>query len=245
MKKIILAIMSVAMILCFCACNSNESTKNTETTPPSIDEFGQKEYMFDFKDSDEGFKSIFSDYHDDGNNYASYEMQHKYESIPIGDKMNKGLYIASHNRSDDIFMGYYKMLEGFEKEKEMSFDIEFEIATNAEDDSLGSGGSPGSSVYVKAGILSMMPKVEKEENGIFRFSNIDIGSQSQGGKDAKVVGDLGKPANSQEDYAMKKFTTNVKATSDKDGNVWLLIGTDSGYEGFTEYYINTVKVKVS
>ena len=36
----------------------------------------------------------------------------------------------------------------------------------------------------------------------------------------------------------------VKSIANEDGCVYLIIGTDSGFEGFTEYYIDNVAITI-
>lgn len=229
MKKIITIILTLTfMAMVLVACSSDS---------------GPKEFTYNFSKDDSGFKAVFADYHDDGNNYESYEMDSYYADIPVESVENKGIYICSHNRSDDMFMGYIKKLEGLKKNTEYQFTIDFKLATNVVSGGMGIGGGPADSVYVKAGISSVEPQIEKSENNIFRFTNIDVGIQSNSGKNAIVVGNIGKPEeNFDESFAFKEFNTEIKATTDVNGCVYLIIGTDSGFEGFTEYYLDDISI---
>lgn len=205
--------------------------------------FNETKFSYDFNQNDCGFKAVFADYHNDGNNYESYEMKSDYRTIPVSGSESKGLYICSFNRSDDMFMGYVKRLEGLNANTEYQFSITFKLATNVAAGGFGIGGDPSDSVYVKTGIMSKEPAIEKDLAGNFRFSNIDMGHQSQGGENANVVGNLAKPdGNDDNRFAFKEFSTVIKATADANGSVYLLIGTDSGFEGFTEYYIDDITV---
>lgn len=239
MKKFLFSILIIVSVFCLCACGTEDEKKQTDTPKDNT----VKNLAYNFENGDNGFEAIFADYGDDGNNYETYEMKHEHKSLPVGS--TKGLYLSAYNRSDDLFMGYVKKITGLEKNKNMKFDISFKIATNAEDDSFGAGGSPATSVYVKAGVVNQKPKVEKDSANIFRFSNIDVGRQSNGGKDAKVIGNLAKPEKSPSGFVLKPMNASVNATSNNMGEVWLLVGTDSGYEGLSEYYIDDVMIKIS
>lgn len=202
-------------------------------------------YSFDFEKDEEGFEAVFSDYHDDGNNYETYEMKSDYTTIPVADISSKGLYIASMNRSDDMFMGYIKEITGLPKDQSYAFDISFKLATNVEAGGFGIGGSPGAAVFIKAGIASEKPEIQKDDNGVYHFTNLDTGSQKSGGKDLLQLGNIEKPEeNWVEGFMFKSFTTSAMATTNSNGSVFLIIGSDSGYEGFTEYYIDDVSVVI-
>jgi hypothetical protein len=48
-------------------------------------------------------------------------------------------------------------------------------------------------------------------------------------------------------YVPKRFATRralLTAETDRDGNLWVLIGSDSGYEGRTSYYITHIRLSV-
>lgn len=205
--------------------------------------FGKVSFSFQFDQGDSAFQALFADYHDDGNNYESYQMKSEYATAPVPDEESKSLYLCSINRSDDLFMGYVRKLEGLNPNTGYQFNITFRLATNVTADSFGIGGNPADSVHVKTGVFSVEPKLERDATGVFRFSNIDIGRQSQSGQNAVVVGNMARQDGvSDNSFTWKAFSTKIIAESDANGCVYLLIGTDSGFEGFTEYYLDDVSV---
>ncbi|MDF2819565.1 MAG: hypothetical protein K0R15_6 [Clostridiales bacterium] len=105
-------------------------------------------YVYNFSEGTFGFEPIFSDYsYNEAGNYDIYEMKSDYKQIPVLGNESMGLYLASHNRSDDVFMGYVKKMSGLAPNKEYTFDIQFLLATDVESNGFGIGGSPSSSVY--------------------------------------------------------------------------------------------------
>jgi len=202
------------------------------------------QYNYIFHKGASGFEPIFSDYsYDLLGNYEIYEMKSDYKQIPVIGKESMGLYLASHNRSDDVFMGYVKKISGLVPNKEYVMDIQFQLATNAEAGGFGIGGSPSSSVYVKSGVSTIKPEsILDEKAGIYRM-NIDTGVQGQGGEDMQLIGDVGKAEGSSvAGFEYKPMQATVNATTDENGCFYLIIGTDSGFEGFTEYYIDNVSI---
>lgn len=234
MKKILAVII---ISLCALSLLAGCDTKSTE-------EPGGKKIVFqaDFAEDSQGFEPIFADYSIDDDGLDKYGMEFRYDEIPVSGEESYGLYIASSNRSDDIFMGYVKELAGFDASTEYTFDISFKLATKVEGGLMGIGGSPGEAVFVKTGIASEYPIVGTAEDGVERIINVDIGSQSQGGNDLAVVGDMTKPDGVAEGFVFKEISIACTAKANAEGHVYLIIGTDSGFEGFTEYYLDDITV---
>ena len=196
---------------------------------------------FDFNQNDGGFTPIFSDYPNEQGVEEFYELRSGHEEVPIADA-GKGLFLSGNNHSDDLFMGYYKELSGLVPETEYQFTVRFQLATNVEGDMAGIGGGPGGSVFVKCGVASKEPENSLDALNHFRL-NIDKGSQSQSGADMTVVGTLAKEENNRPgEYEFNEIETKVIARTDEAGTAYLVIGTDSGFEGVTSYYLDDISV---
>ena len=71
--------------------------------------------------------------------------------------------------------------------------------------------------------------------------NIDKGNQALGGSNMVVTGNIAVSSNNS-DYKLKNFSyTNFYAKSDADGTLWIIIGTDSGFEARTSIYYTYFK----
>ena len=140
--------------------------------------------QFDFSQSDSGFVPIFADYPNTEGVEEFYEFRHSWGEVPIPGA-GKGLFISGNNHSDDLFMGYVKMLDGFVPARTYRFTVSFKLATDVEGGLVGVGGSPGESVAVKCGITPTRPTTVPVDNGAFSYHrmNIDTGRQGNGGKD--------------------------------------------------------------
>ena len=124
--------------------------------------------------------------------------------------------------------------------------FEVELASNAPKGAVGIGGAPGESVFLKAGAAAMEPKKVIEENQY--TLNVDKGNQSAPGEIAIVLGDIAVSYDTQ-DYALinRHNTGNTPfiARSNSKGEIWLIVGTDSGFEGTTTVYYTRVNVVFS
>lgn len=229
MKKIILVTTVFALLIAFMSGCTPKTESPAETSA-----------FFDFEQSDSGFVPIFADYPDQEDVDGFYEFQHRYGEVPIP-KAGKGIFISGNNHSDDLFMGYVKKLEGFTAGETYHFSVSFKLATNVEGRMVGVGGAPGESVTVKCGIVSTEPKATNE-SGYFRM-NIDTGSQSNVGKDMTVVGNMAKTQNNRPgEYEFNEFSAEFDMTANENGEVYLIIGTDSGFEATTAYYLDDISV---
>ena len=200
--------------------------------------------QFDFGQSDSGFVPIFADYPNTEDAEEFYELRHSWGEVPIPGA-GKGLFISGSNHSDDLFMGYVKMLDGFAPARTYHFTVSFKLATDVEGGLVGVGGSPGESVAVKCGITSTRPATIPVDNGAFPYHrmNIDTGRQGSGGKDMVVVGDMTKTENNRPgEYEFKEFHAEFDAAADIRGKVYLIIATDSGFEATTSYYLDDILV---
>ena len=59
-----------------------------------------------------------------------------------------------------------------------------------------------------------------------------------------IVGDMKKSEDTPEGFVFKEFAATVIAISNAEGAVYLIIGNDSAYEAFTEYYTDDVLVNI-
>ena len=200
-------------------------------------------FVYDFDSGTEGWIGEFADYPNDDGVEDFYQLAFAHANLPEPLNTNDGaLRQSGSNRSDDLFMFVKRKLTGLEPNQEYTLDIAIEIATDAASGAVGIGGAPGESVFLKAGATSIEPmKVLDNTDNHFRM-NIDKGNQSKDGRDMKNIGDY---ANGTADFifTLKSLQTAdpLSVTSNSDGEIWLILGTDSGFEGTTTIYYNWIK----
>lgn len=205
---------------------------------------GPNSVKFDFEKDDAGFAPIYADYPASEGVEEFYEFQHDYGKVPI-DGAGNGIFISGNNHSGDLFMGYVKNLEGFAPARTYHFSVSFKLATDVEGGLVGVGGAPGEGVTVKCGVTSTQPATVFVNNGDIDYYrlNIDVGNQSNGGKDMVVVGDMSKTENNRPgEYEFKEFTAEFDTAANVLGEVYLVIGTDSGFEATTSYYLDDIAI---
>lgn len=155
-----------------------------------------------------------------------------------------GFRISGTNESDDLFIYIKRQISGLQPGQ--LYDIEFQvnIVSGEATGCVGVGGSPGDSVWVHAGATSFEPQTILQM-GDFRV-NIDRGNQSMGGIQGVVLGTI---ANSKTDCSQNIFEAKLLAThlphtvtADGAGRVWIHVGMDSGFEAYSEIYLQSMNV---
>jgi hypothetical protein len=204
---------------------------------------------FDFETGSQGWNAGFADYPNDGDP-ALYELESSWEPLPSGLDGN-ALFIQGNNRSDDLFMYWKARIEGLEPDTTYSVEMVVELASNVPSGLVGIGGSPGESVWIKTGASTIEPMAEPDDQGWLRM-NIDIGSQSEGGDDAVVVGTIANPNLEPETADGSRYALltldgsglDLTGRTDDSGTLWVFVGSDSGFEGQTALYYASIDVHV-
>ncbi len=179
-----------------------------------------------------GFADLPADY-----NPSIYELDSGHGALPDGLE-GAGIYIQGHNRSDDLFMYLKRRVDGLVPMASYEVAVTVELATNVAVGLIGIGGSPGESVFVKAGASTVEPAILIDGSGYFRM-NIDKGNQARSGTQMVVIGDVAHPDVLDNEYRIKTLDNSgapVTVEADRAGSAWLIVGTDSGFEGLTHLY---------
>lgn len=174
---------------------------------------------------------------------STIEFKYAVAKMP-SDSTKKGLRVQSHNRSDDMFMYAKKKISGLDSKKTYEVFFDIELGTYFHANSIGIGGSPGSSVFVKAGASSKEPT--KYLEGDFYKFNLDKGNQLEGGKELVTIGDASNGLSEPGFKVVNRNNTSklVTVKPNEKGEIWLCVGTDSGFEGLTVLYYDKISVSV-
>lgn len=214
-------------------CSDDNDEENRVIVDPN-------ELVFNFSKDAQGWTGDFADYPVGSESF--YELSFGYSKLPSPLDQTKGaLKQSGNNHSDDLFMFIKKQVTGLMPNHLYKVNMVVEFASNAADESVGVGGSPGHSVYLKVGATTDEPKKVAEDN-MYRM-NIDKSNQSNSGKDMVKVGDFANGTDKNV-YKLKVVSNSepLQVTSDENGSIWLVIGTDSGFEATTTIYYNSINV---
>ncbi|MFN2324996.1 MAG: hypothetical protein ABR551_03840, partial [Gemmatimonadales bacterium] len=147
------------------------------------------------------------------------------------------------NISDDLFMYWTRPLTGLRPNQLYDVTVTVDFVSN-----YGQGCQVGNaaSVWIKAGLVPEKPERVLDNDNWVRL-NVDKGQQASGSANVLVLGDI---RNGQAGCSgTAPFATNrhVSATralrvrASEDGSFWVLLGTESGFEGAHEIFFTRLR----
>ena len=210
----------------------------------------ESQFEYNFEADQQGWVTGFADLPADYDPLI-YELDSGWGELPYGLDGN-AIYLSGHNRSDDLFMFLKVQVEGLKPHTTYQLSFSIDLASNTPEGMMGIGGSPGESVFVKAGAVHYEPEVIEQADGWLRM-NIDKGNQASEGEEMINLGTLANPnidldTFTGEEYALMTLDSQGRAfsvTTEVKGSVWVIVGTDSGFEGPTKVYYDKIIIRVS
>ena len=205
----------------------------------------------DFRHGQLGWTALFADYspvHAD-----IMELEAGIRPLPpeLG-VSGTGFYLQSHNRSDDVFMFLTRKLgaaDGIEPNALYEISYRVVLASNAGKGCVGIGGAPGESVGLKVGATGTEPQVTLDSMNYWRV-NFDKNNQMQSGTEASLAGDIANGTSvcsSAAPYVSitRTHTHTHLVRANAFGELWLIVGTESGFEGKTGLYYQTIEATLT
>jgi len=199
-------------------------------------------YSFDFSTTAEDWTGDFADYPQ--NDSVVFELQLEHALLPENlSKTRMGIKVSGNNLNDDLFMFVKRKLTGLRPNTPYNVLFNVKFATKAPTGAFEVGGAPGESVIVKAGASVVEPQ-KTLSSGIYRM-NINKGSNFESGTDMLTIGNVGVAATTTqftEVFRNNNSSNPFQVTTDNNGEVWVIVGTDSGYRGATTLYYTAVDI---
>jgi hypothetical protein len=231
MKRLFLFIsVSTACLVAFSGCKKDEDPENNLLISS------------DFVDSKDGWQAGFAEY--DGDSEGIYELEEELAMLPEPLDQSKRAYkVSGMNRSDDLFMYLKRKVTGLEPNTRYKASFDVQLASSARSGGIGAGGAPGEGVGIGIGVTSIEPVATANDDNFYEMNIDKINQCCTDGEDMKVIGNV---ANGTDEYVYKLIDRNGEfaGQTDAEGNLWLIIGTDSGFEGLTTLYYNNIEVKL-
>ena len=240
MKKwtlILLLSLSITTVLTACSTDEDEIVVD----PVRV--------AYDFRQGALGWEAGFAEYAPDMEMQLDSGIRDLPDEIGIA---GTGYYLQGMNRSDDLFMFLKRKIgthEGLVPNQEYRVIFEITFASNAPSDAFGIGGPPGEAVFLKAGATPIEPEVYLDTATNYYLMTVDKGGGNSGsGPAASETGHIANgltpeeidmmnpPYMSLERHHVHEYTV----TANSNGELWLLVGTDSGFEGLTGIYYQSI-----
>lgn len=228
-QEMILLVVSVGLLL------RANFVASAEPATPSTN-------SFDLRTSCSDWQAGFADYPPGEETF--YELASMCQTA--GTNLNRGFFIAGNNHSDDLFMFIKHQIHGLKAATSYKVDGRVQFLSRAPRDCGGVGGSPGESVFVKFGASQQEP-LSIVKDGMRRM-NVDIGHQSNSGTNAVVIGNIATTLTDCNNQAFESKEESTKSPvtvcSDAQGQLWIFVGTDSGFEGKSALIYTKVSIEM-
>ncbi len=199
---------------------------------------------FNFETGSQTWVGDFTDYPEQQESF--YELAWGWENLPANQTLfKKGIFLSGNNHSDDLFMFIKTPISGLKGNTTYAVTLSVDLASNIPVGSMGIGGSPGESVHIKIGAATVEPKKILVHGNY--LLNVDKGDQYQSGKNTVIVGNLANPLvdPNHPQFALlqvNNFKNPIVVKSNDKGELWVFVGTDSGFEGPSKYYLGKISV---
>jgi hypothetical protein len=203
-------------------------------------------YNFDLSNSTDAsaWFSGFSDYPVSENVSAIHELQYGYAVAPGTAK--KGIMLSGNNVSGELFMYFKHKVSSLDPNTQYTLTFDVEFLSNAQP------GAGGDIVDLKAGATNVEPKTLIENDHY--VLNVDKGTRGHDGVNMVLIGNIAVPEGSNgyvlqnrtnSPYNNVSYNTRIEVTSNSSGELWFIVGTDSGFEGVTTIYFTKISVVLS
>lgn len=175
---------------------------------------------------------------------TSYDIKFGIRNLPGTNSVDKkSLMMSGDNHSDDLFLYAFKKISGLRSNSKYEADFNISFSSMYPNNSVGIGGSPANSVYLKAGLVNKLPESEIT-NGEYVF-NLDKSNQSQSGEEMKVMGDVAISGDQEIYKLIERELDDFKFTTNEKGEAFIVIGLDSGFEGRTTIYFEKLEIRLN
>jgi hypothetical protein len=198
-----------------------------------------------FSESKNGWEADFTDYPASAADSVKYRLQIAYTMLPASAGLGNSIMMSGTNNSNgNLFMFMKKKIAGLRPNTQYATVFDVEFAT-----SVVSGTAAAENVFLKAGAVAFEPK-----NNVYGSEynlNIDKGNGYNSGADMIVLGNIAKTDKSSSSLFTRTIRSNAETNSpfivksNADGELWLLVGTESAYDGNTTLYYTHVNVVLS
>src|SRR5687767_13133841 len=206
------------------------------------------EFDFDFHRGAQQWTADFANYPPATNTSGFYQLTSGIRLAPrkLTYVPRRSFYIQGSNHSASLIMFLKRRLgasDGIVAGRTYRVEYMMKVASNAASRCVGIGSPPGEGVFLRAGASPVEPKPELEANGWLRL-NVDLATATT------VTGDIANGLDCELAYPIFPYVyihrqvqhPNVTATT--SGELWLLVGTISGFEGLTGLYYQNIKVRL-
>lgn len=206
-----------------------------------------------FEQGADGWTAIFADYPPAQSDNLNLEAEPRTAPQELAGA-GQAFFIGGTNTPDSLMMLLTRRLgpeHGIVAGQPYRVEYNIVFGSRAQSNCVGIGGAPGESVFLRAGATAVEPAVrDPMGDDSYRRLNINAGNQSTGGPAASPAGNIanGIPCEQESPGFVRVARTHVHpfaVTANEDGELWLTVLTDSGFEGRTELYFLEIQAALT
>lgn len=203
---------------------------------------------FDFESGDQYWTGGVSDYPIEYEDSIYYQIgTEKVNNNFSLDGSSSGLNIGGDNPHGDLFYFFTRKVTGLQSGRKYKLDFQFLVYTQLLDkpDNLSSD-----ELYLKMGAVNFQPELEEvisRDSMEYKILNVEKGkANSDGGRDLLNIGSIKNfTSKVPEIISGNTFDKNFEIESNKNGEIWILIGVDSGIKNYLTFGMEAVTVYYS
>lgn len=208
---------------------------------------------YDFSAGDQGWTADFANYFVDSNNPNQFQLESGIRPLPPSTSASgNGFYLSGQNDSASLDMYLKKSVgaaQGLVAGQKYQVLYSIDFASNAVSGQAGLGATPDS-VGLFAGAGNTEPKTVPGSTDPVPHYNLNLAPTGYG-SDATFVAAIGNgllpsdnPQGGDADYRSinRGSVKTAVTTADANGQLWLFVGTSSGYDGTTGVYYERINV---
>lgn len=197
-------------------------------------------HEYDFRDSDHGWTADFAELPADQESADQFQLYAAYtddlsEASVLG---RRSFMLSGNNLNGELFMYVKRKVVGLKPNSNYTVTFNVDLASHLDLQT-----APGS-VYLKAGATYVEPR-SLIDDGYLRL-NIDKGVHHASGEDMIVLGEISSEMKSSHYLLlnMNNTMTNSRyvARSSANGELWLIVGIDSGAKRTSTVFLRKIQV---
>lgn len=198
---------------------------------------------YDFSQGLQDWSAGFSDYPSNPEDSAAFGLKYDYAEPIESLVTKKSVMLSGNNVNKDLFMFLKRRIDGLEPNRSYTLTFAVDLATDLK----GAVTSSGGSVFLKAGATALEPRSVIDAGQY--VMNIDKGNHGVAGQDMISLGDIFSPSTGSTYSLVSRNNTMANsrytARTNSNGELWLVVGTDSSMQGITTLYYTRINVVIS
>lgn len=198
-------------------------------------------FLFDFSKEQYDWQADFADYPVDSAKAAQYHLSSQYAARPENLGNVSAMMLTGNNQGEKLFMYIKKKITGLVPDVNYTVIFDIELASELPAKGL------GKDVSLKAGATYSEPKT-LIDNGNYVL-NVDKGEAYSRGEDMIPIGNIGTTEGTKDFQLITRSNGETPgpfiAKTNSKGELWLMIGTESTFQGVTTVYYSKVNVVLS